>query len=123
MEILRCRRQSKQRSHSFGMPNKPITNKSSFGCRVICPYGASYGVNKEIQTGNPCYKEKAQYDEFQKITIRAGQAGIPKLFIDDAQRYHKISGTRTFRGLNRDGIIAASIYISSRINQFLERQK
>jgi transcription initiation factor TFIIB len=34
-------------------------------------------------------------------------------------RYHKkISEAKTFRGLNRDGIIAASIYVSARINKF-----
>ena len=35
------------------------------------------------------YKEKSQYDEFQKITILGTQAGISKLIIDDAMRYHK----------------------------------
>lgn len=65
------------------------------------------------------YKEKSQYDEFQRITILASQSGIPKLIIDDAMRYHKlISDTKTFRGLNRDGIIAASIYIASRLNSY-----
>jgi transcription initiation factor TFIIB len=65
------------------------------------------------------YKEKSQYDEFQKISILANQSGIPKLIIDDAMIYHKkISEAKTFRGLNRDGIIAASIYISARINNF-----
>ena len=105
-----------------GMPTNPLLTESSFGCRVICPYGASYEMRKikrYTDWQSMPYKEKAQYDEFQKITIQAGQAGIPKLIIDDAMRYHKkISEARTFRGLNRDGIIAASIYISSRINQF-----
>jgi transcription initiation factor TFIIB len=63
------------------------------------------------------YKEKSQYDEFQRITIIAHNAGIPKIIIDEALRYHKkISEHKTFRGLNRDGIIAASIYISCRTN-------
>tara|TARA_Y100000385_G_C12763017_1_gene495888 strand:- start:35 stop:685 length:651 start_codon:yes stop_codon:yes gene_type:complete len=63
------------------------------------------------------YKEKSQYDEFQRISILAGQSGIPKLMIDDAIRFHKmISETKTFRGLNRHGIIAASLYVSARLN-------
>jgi transcription initiation factor TFIIB len=47
-------------------------------------------------------------------------AGIPKLIIDDALRYHKkISDYElSFRGDNRDGILAASIYISCRINNY-----
>ena len=66
------------------------------------------------------YKEKSQYDEFQHITIMAQNAGMPKMIIDDAMRYHKkISEYElTFRGDNRDGILAASIYISCRINNF-----
>ena len=65
------------------------------------------------------YKEKAHYDEFQRIKIMANNCGIPKIIIDDALRYHKkISEQKTFRALNRDGIIAASIYISCRINGY-----
>jgi transcription initiation factor TFIIB len=66
------------------------------------------------------YKEKSQYDEFQIITTMAQHAGMPKMIIDDAIRYHKkISEYElTFRGDNRDGILAASIYISCRINNF-----
>ena len=44
---------------------------------------------------------------------------LPKLLIDEAMRYHKqISETKTFRGLNRDGIIAASIYVACRVNNY-----
>ena len=65
------------------------------------------------------YKEKSQYDEFQRIKAMSNVAGIPKIMIDDALRYHKkISEMKTFRGCNRDGVIAASIYIASRINNF-----
>ena len=35
------------------------------------------------------YKEKSRYDEFQRITILAQNAGIPKMIIDDAVIYHK----------------------------------
>jgi transcription initiation factor TFIIB len=50
----------------------------------------------------------------------AQNSGMPKLIIDDAVRYHKkISEYElTFRGDNRDGILAASIYISCRINNY-----
>jgi transcription initiation factor TFIIB len=63
------------------------------------------------------HKEKSLYDEFQFITIMAQNAGIPKIFIDVAMSIHKdISEQKMFRGLNRDGIKAASIYISCRLN-------
>ena len=50
----------------------------------------------------------------------AQNAGMPKMIIDDAIRYHKkISEYElTVRGDNRDGILAASIYISCRINNY-----
>ena len=66
------------------------------------------------------YKEKSQYEEFQRISVMSQNAGVPKMIIDDAIRYYKkISDYNlTFRGDNRDGILAASIYISCRINNF-----
>ena len=63
------------------------------------------------------YKEKSQYDEFERIKTLSRNAGIPKIIIDEALRQHKkLSEMKTFRGSNRDGIIAASIYFSCRIN-------
>ena len=63
------------------------------------------------------YKEKSQHDESQRIILLANQAGISKCIIDDAMRYHqKLSEAKSFRGLNREGIIAATIYIAARLN-------
>jgi transcription initiation factor TFIIB len=105
-----------------GMPINPLLQESSFGCKVLSAGKQSYEMRKirrYTQWQGMPYREKAQYDEFQKITILASQAGIPKLIVDDAMRYHKkISEAKSFRGLNRDGIIAASIYVASRINQY-----
>jgi transcription initiation factor TFIIB len=70
------------------------------------------------------YKEKSQYEEFQKITVLAQNAGLPKLIIDEAMVVHKkISEAKTFRGLNREGIIAATIYIAARVNGFPRTSK
>ena len=56
--------------------------------------------------------------DFQFITAMASKSGIPKIIIDDALRYYTtISQAKTFRGLNRDGILAASIYIACSINK------
>ena len=105
-----------------GMPINPLLQESSFGLRVLTNSTSSYQMRKigryTTWIGMP-YKEKAHYDEFQRISLLAEQAGIPKLIILDAQRYHKmISERKTFRGLNRDGIIAASVYLSARVNGF-----
>ena len=103
-----------------GMPINPLLRESSFGCKVVLSRNSSYEMRKIrrfTEWQSMPYREKSQYDEFQKITVYANQAGISKIIIDDAMRYHKkISETKTFRGLNRDGIIAASIYVASRIN-------
>ena len=106
-----------------GMPINPLLEESSYGCKVLCGGPMSYEMRKirrYTEWQSMPYKEKSQYDEFQIITIMAQNAGMPKMIIDDAIRYHKkISEYEmTFRGDNRDGILAASIYISCRINNF-----
>jgi len=103
-----------------GMPINPLLIESSYGCK-ISNIGSSYEMRKIrrfAEWQSMPYKEKSQYDEFQRITMMAQNDGINKNIIDDAIRYHKkISEHKTFRGVNRDGIIAASIYISFRINK------
>jgi transcription initiation factor TFIIB len=106
-----------------GMPINPLLHESSFGCKVLCNGTTSYEMRKirrYTEWQSMSYKEKSQYDEFQRITIMSQNAGIPKAIIDDAFVYHKkISEYElTFRGDNRDGILAASIYISCRINNY-----
>jgi len=106
-----------------GMPINPLLEESSYGCKVLCVGSMSYEMRKirrYTEWQSMPYKEKSRYDEQQIITTMAQNAGIPKMIIDDATRYHKkISESElTFRGDNRDGIIAASIYISCRINNF-----
>jgi transcription initiation factor TFIIB len=105
-----------------GLPINPLLRESSYGCKVLCPHRSTYEMKKirrYTDWQSMPYKEKSQYDEFQRITILAQHSGIPKMIIDDAMIYHKkISEAKTFRGCNRDGIIAATIYISSRINNY-----
>jgi len=103
-----------------GMPINPLLQESSFGCRVICTSGSTYEMRKIrrfTEWQSMPYKEKSKYDHFQIITILASQSGISKLIIDDAIRYYnKISSQKSYRGLNLDGLIAASIYISFSVN-------
>ena len=110
-----------------GLPINPLLKESSFGCKVLTGYTNSYEMQKirrYTEWQSMPYKEKSLYDEFQRITIISQNSGIPKIIIDDAIRYHKkISETKTFRGINRDGIIAASIYIASRVNDYFRTAK
>jgi transcription initiation factor TFIIB len=107
-----------------GMPINPLLQESSFGCKVLC-LGSKYSyemkkIRRYTEWQTMPYKEKTQYDEFLVITTMAQNSGIPKLIIDDAIRYHKKISEydMSFRGDNRDGIIAASIYISCKINNY-----
>lgn len=105
-----------------GMPINPLLKESSYGCKVIVSGRATYEMRKirrYTEWQSMPYKEKSQYDEFVKINLLAGAAGIPKILIEEAHRCHKkISELKTFRGCNRDGIIAASIYMACRIHDY-----
>ena len=104
-----------------GMPINPLLEQSSFGCKVLSCGSSSYEMRKFRQYTewqSMPYKEKARYEEFQRITNMASHAGIPKIIVDYAIIYHKkiLDYEQTFRGDNKDGLIAASIYIACRIN-------
>ena len=105
-----------------GMPINPLLKESSYGCKVVCNSRSTYEMRKirrYTEWQSMPYKEKSQYDEFEKIKTLSRNAGIPKIIIDEALRQHKkISEMKTFRGCNRDGIIAASVYISCRIHNY-----
>ena len=105
-----------------GMPINPLLKESSYGCKVICNNRSTYEMRKirrYTEWQSMPYKEKSQYDEFEKIKAMSKISGIPKIIIDEALRQHKkISEMKTFRGCNRDGVIAASVYISCRIHNY-----
>ena len=108
-----------------GMPINPLLEESSFGCKVVSLGSGriTYEMRKikrYTEWQSMPYKEKAQYDEFQKIAMYAQNAGIPKLIIDDAITYHKkISQCeQTFRGENKEGLLLAAVYISCRQNKY-----
>jgi transcription initiation factor TFIIB len=64
------------------------------------------------------HKEKSLYNEFMHITTMAQNGGISKICVDEALVIHKdISEQKMFRGCNRAGTIAASIYIACRLNE------
>jgi transcription initiation factor TFIIB len=64
------------------------------------------------------HKEKSLYNEFMHISTMAQNGGISKLCVDEALVIYKdISEQQMFRGCNRAGVIAASIYIACRLNE------
>ena len=105
-----------------GMPINPLLKESSYGCKVVCRGNTTYEMKKikrYTDWQSMPYKEKTRYDEFQRIKKMSKNSGIPKIMVDEALRQHKkISEMKTFRGCNRDGIIAASVYIACRVHNF-----
>ena len=103
-----------------GNPINPLLKESSYGCKILCGQNASWEmrrIRKWTEWQAMPHKEKSLYDEFQFITVMAKNAGLPKMLIDEAMYIHKeISEQKMFRGMNRDSIKAASIYISCRLN-------
>ena len=103
-----------------GNPINPLLMESSFRCKVMTGAKSTFEmrkIKKWTEWQAMPHREKALNDEFQFITNMARNAGIPKIFIDCAMSIHKdISEQKMLRGLNRDGIKAASIYISCRLN-------
>jgi transcription initiation factor TFIIB len=110
-----------------GMPINPLLKQSSYGCKVICNSRSTYEMRKirrYTEWQSMPYKEKSQYDEFQRIKEMSNRGGIAKIIVDDALKYHKkLSELKTFRGENRDGIIAASVYVASRIHGYTRTAK
>jgi transcription initiation factor TFIIB len=102
-----------------GNPINPLLQESSFGCRVLCSNNASIEMKKisKWTDWSVPHKEKTLYDEFQFIGSMAQHAGIPKIIVDDSNRvYKELYEGKMVRGLNRDGMKAASIYIACRLN-------
>jgi len=106
-----------------GLPINDLLPESSFGCKIVSRGRVSYKMHKTIRYSEwqfNSYREKAQYESFQHIIQMAQKAEIKRVIIDDALKIHKkISDfDMSFRGENRDGLLAASIYISCRMNKF-----
>ena len=106
-----------------GMPINPLLEESSFGCKVLCAGKSSYEMRKirrYTEWQSMPYKEKAQYDEFQRIIIYAQNAGISKKIVDDALWYYKKLSEyeQTFRGDNKDGLLLGAMSISCKVNGY-----
>lgn len=115
----RHRNESSDDPARCGMPINPFLKESSFGCRLTGAYGSVQmrKLSKYASWQSMPYHEKALHDGFEHIRRAALRAGLPKRLIVEAYRLHKqISEERSFRGVNRQGVIAAALYLSCRTN-------
>lgn len=70
-------------------------------------------IRKYSMWNNISYKERNLYTIFDMLTVNAVNNGIPKTIIEQAKVYYKqLSELKIFRGENRSGLIASSIYMS-----------
>lgn len=104
-----------------GMPINPLLLESSFGCIMTLNNARSpelRRVKRVIDWHCMPYREKAQYNEFKQLESMTYHANLPKIFADHAKIYHKkISERKSYRGMNRESIMTASLYIACRINE------
>ena len=116
----RHRNESSDDPARCGMPINPFLKESSYGCRLTGAYGGSVEMRKLRKYASwqsMPYHEKALHDGFEHIRRTALRAGLPKRLIVEAYRLHKqISEERSFRGVNRQGVLAAALYLSCRTN-------
>lgn len=104
-----------------GNPIDPLLEESSYACKIKCNTKSSYemkNLSKWTRWQEMPHKEKALYEEFQIISTMALNAGIPRIFIEHAKSVYKdLYEQKTFRGLKRDSVRAASIWIVCWIRQ------
>jgi transcription initiation factor TFIIB len=64
------------------------------------------------------YKERSLYTIFDMLSLNAMNNGISKSIIEEAKAlYKRVSDTKSTRGNNRSGLIAASVYMACKNNQ------
>lgn len=104
----------------YGATINPLLPESSFGCQIICRPGTSTEMKFMSRISNwgavPSH-EKMLYQEFEYISTVAQNAGIPMNIIEHAFIIHKSnSKQQLYRGKNRNGMKAGSIYVACILN-------
>jgi len=103
-----------------GMPVNQLLPESSLGTSVSYRGGDSNmnRIRKYQQWNGMPYKERSLLKVFESITIKSKQGGISMKIIKEAHGLYKIvSATKISRGSNRQGIIAACVFFSCKINK------
>lgn len=99
-----------------GNPIDPLLEESSYACKIFCASNASIemkNLRKWSRWQSMPHKEKMLHEEFQLISTYSSNAGIPKVFIEDAKYIFKdLYEQKNFRGMKRDAMRAACIWIA-----------
>jgi len=99
-----------------GNPIDPLLEESSYACKIFCNSTASSemkNLRRWSRWQSMPHKEKMLHEEFTLIGTYANNAGLPKIFIEHAKVIYKdLYEQRTFRGMKRDAMRAACIWIA-----------
>lgn len=110
-----------------GLPVNDLLPKSSLGSFIGHGGKESYDIRliRKYQMWNSMpYKERSLYNVFETLTVNATNNGIPSSIVEDAKRLYKdLSQLKIYRGDNRKGLIASSIYMSCKKNNVPRSQK
>lgn len=106
-----------------GLPTNPLLPVSSLGSVIgknknFYSDWSLYKMKQYHQWNSMPYKERSLYQIFNRIKEKAKKAGIPSIIIEDAKNFYKqLSETRISRGMNRNGLEAASIYMACKLRK------
>lgn len=103
-----------------GMPANPLLPTSSLGS-VISAKGKYVPAMKKMcqyhQWNSMPYKERSLWTVYTRIMNKAKRGGISNVLIDEAKSIYKnLSEVNISRGSNRNGLIAACVYVSCKRN-------
>ena len=105
-----------------GMPTNPLLEQSSYSCRIVGTRRCSKSfrsVMKYAEWQSIPNREKVLTADFRRITSCAENWNLPKKLIDDAHYFYKqiTDDSKKFRGIRREAILAAAVYISCKMNE------
>jgi transcription initiation factor TFIIB len=104
-----------------GMPTSELLPNSSLGSIIGYTTKDNYDfkmMRKYHMWNSMSYKERSLYNIFENLNIVAMNSGIPKSILEEAKTlYKQVSENKISRGENRNGLIAASIYMSCKKNR------
>ena len=103
-----------------GLPTSDLIPGSGLGTTIGYGNNLTYGdrvMRQHHMWNNMTYQERALYNIFDRLQTVANNSGVPKSILDQAKTlYKKVSETKITRGDNREGIIAACIYMACKQN-------
>jgi transcription initiation factor TFIIB len=105
-----------------GMPVNDLLPELSLGTVIGNDFGKNsyemYKIRKYQKWNSTSYKERSLYEIIDKITLNASNSGISQSIIDEAKiLYKQLADQQISRGMNRNGLIASSVYMSCKVNK------